>query len=182
MHQVQGQAAGKPKDTTWIWAQLLLDPALSSGFIIENGELRVENILIILVDLAALALMGLIFVYLWLDKKRFHVERQFRAVEELFDEWMACAREIDGCGAAVDAYEKTRDVTKKYLAIGAVSEAAWGYETGRMKQLAAQLDVFLGVYHALAEEYNRRLNSRFTGRIARLLRFKKLPELKLETE
>lgn len=140
------------------------------------------DFLIILVDLAALALMGLIFVYLWLDKRRFHIERQFRAAKELFDEWMACAREIDGCGAAVDAYEKTHDVTKKYIAIGAASEKAWGYETARMKQLASQLEVFLGVYRALAEDYNRRLNSRFTGRIARFLRFEKLPELKLETE
>lgn len=137
---------------------------------------------IILVDLAAVAMLFCIFVYLWLDKKRFHIERQFRAVKELFDEWMRCARPIDGCGAAVERYERTRDVTKKYLAIGEVSEAAWGYETERMRQLAAQLDVFLGVYRALAEDYNRRLNSRFTGPLARVLGFKKLPELKLETE
>lgn len=138
--------------------------------------------MILLVDLAALALMGLIFIYLWLDKKRFRVLRQFRAVRELFDEWMDGARTIEGCQALVEAYEKTRDVTKKYRAIGAVSEKVWGYETARMKRIASQLDVFLGVYRSLAEDYNRRLNSRFTGRVARFLRFEKLPELKLETE
>lgn len=137
---------------------------------------------IILIDLAAMAVLFFIFVYLWLDKKRFHIERQFRVAKDLFDEWMACARTLDGCGAAVERYERTRDITKKYIAIGEASKAAWGYETERMKRLAAQLEVFLGVYHALAEEYNRRLNSRFTGRLARVLGFKKLPELKLETE
>lgn len=133
-------------------------------------------------NIAAIVVIFFILVYLWLDKQRFHIERQFRAAEPLFDRWMECARELPGCGEAVSAYFGTRNNTNKYRAVGIVSERAWGYETGEMKKIAEELAVFLGVYNALAEKYNRRLNSRFTGCVAGMLGFRKLPNLKLEAE
>lgn len=140
------------------------------------------DIWIILANIAALVIVFFIFVYLWLDKKRFHLERQFRAVAGLFDRWMDAARGLPGCDDAVAVYRQTKNITEKYRAVGIVSEKAWGYETDAMKAAAGELEVFLRVYNGLAEDYNRRLNSRFTGRIARTLGFKKLPDLKLETE
>ena len=145
-------------------------------------KLLTMDIWIILANVAAIVIVFLILVFLWLDKKRFHIERQFRAVQPLFDHWMDSAAAVPGCEEYVIVYHRTRNVTEKYRAIGAVSNQAWGYETAAMKATAGELEVFLGVYNSLAEEYNRRLNSRFTGRIARLLGFQKLPDLKLETE
>lgn len=140
------------------------------------------DICIILTNIAAVAVMFLIVVYLWLDKKRFHVERQFRAAEELFDEWMALASEAVFCEEAAEDYRRTRNISAKYRAIDRASRAAWGHETAAMKKTAEELHVFLGVYRALAEDYNRKLNSKFTGAIARFLGFKKFPDIKLETE
>lgn len=130
---------------------------------------------------AAIVVIFFILVYLWLDKQRFRIECQFRAAKPLFDRWMDCARDIPACNESVSVYYGTANVTKKYLTIGIVSEKAWGYETDEMKAIAGELTVFLGVYNALAEKYNRRLNSRFTGRVAGMLGFRKLPDLKLET-
>lgn len=140
------------------------------------------DICIIFVNIAAIVVIFLIAVYLWLDKKRFHVERQFRAVEELFDEWMTLAAEAAPCSEAVVTYRKTKNISEKYRAIDVASRAAWGYETPAMQEIAEELHVFLGVYRALAENYNRKLNSKFTGRIARFLGFRKFPDIKLETE
>lgn len=137
---------------------------------------------IILANAAAVCIIFLIAVYLWLDKKRFQVERQFRVVADLFDGWMHCASAIPSCKDGAEAYFKTRNISAKYRAIGNVSQLAWGQETPEMKRIAEELGVFLGVYHALAENYNRRLNSRFTGKVARLLGFKKFPNIQLETD
>lgn len=140
------------------------------------------GICIFLANIAAIVVMFLIAVYLWLDKKRFHVERQFRAAEALFDEWMMRASEAVSCGEAAEAYRRTKNISAKYRAIDRASRAAWGHETPAMKETAEELHVFLGVYRALAEDYNRKLNSKFTGLIARFLGFKKFPDIKLETE
>lgn len=140
------------------------------------------DICIILVNVAAVAVMFLIVVYLWLDKKRFHVERQFRAAEKLFDEWMGLASKTVSCEETAATYRKTKNISEKYRAIDRVSQAVWGRETPAMKELAEELHVFLGVYRALAEDYNRKLNSKFTGPIARFLGFKKFPDIQLETE
>ena len=137
---------------------------------------------IILVNVLAIVVIFFIIVYLWLDKKRFRVERQFRAVSDLFDEWMALALAIPSCGDAVRSYRSTKNISKKYRAIGIASRSAWGCETTEMKATAAELEVFLGVYHVLSEDYNRRLNSKFTGKIARILGFKKFPNIQMETE
>lgn len=140
------------------------------------------DISIILANVAAIAIIFVIVVYLWLDKKRFRVENQFRAVGDLFDAWMELASALPGCEDAVTAYRRTKNVSAKYRAIGAACEAAWGRETPQMKDAAEELSVFLGVYHVLAEDYNRRLNSKFTGRIAAVLGFKKFPNIQMETE
>lgn len=140
------------------------------------------DIWLILLNLVVIAGIFLIFVYLWLDKKRFHVERQFRAVRKLFDAWMDSAATIPACAACAEEYRGTGNISRKYAAVAAAAEKAWGSETAEMKAAAEELTVFLGVYHSLAEDYNRLMNSRFTGKIARLLGFKKLPDLKLETE
>lgn len=145
-------------------------------------KLLTMDIRIILANVAAVAVIFLIFVYLWLDKKRFHLERQFRAAEHLFDDWMDHARAIPSCELSVKDYTASRNITAKYWAVSAASRAAWGQETPEMKAIAEELLVFLGVYHSLAEEYNRRLNSRVTGPIARFLGFKKFPDIQLETD
>lgn len=140
------------------------------------------NIIIILANIVTIAVVFLIIVYLWLDKKRFRVERQFRAAEELFDEWMELASAVLSDSNAVHEYRSTKNVSRKYRAIGEASQTVWGRETVAMKGVATELEVFLGVYHVLSEDYNRRLNSRFTGKIARVLGFKKFPNIQLETE
>lgn len=139
------------------------------------------NILIISANVIAVILIFLILVYLWLDKKRFHAESQFRAVRHLFDDWMDLAAVFPECSGAVSRYRKTKNVSEKYRAIGEVSRLVWGRETAEMLSIGDELSVFLGVYRALAEEYNRRLNSKFTGVIARFLGFKKLPDIQLES-
>ena len=140
------------------------------------------NIWIILSNLLAIAVIFVIIVYLWLDKKRFHIERQFRAVEDLFDEWMMLAADNPSCVESVKSYRSTKNISKKYAAIYDVCQTVWGDETPEMKSIAGELSVFLGVYGVLAEEYNRRLNSRFTGFLARFLGFKKLPNIQMEME
>lgn len=140
------------------------------------------DICIILTNAVAIAVIFLIVVYLWLDKKRFYVERQFRAVEKQFDKWMTLALEAVSCEEAVEMYRRTKNISQKYRAIDHMSRAVWGRETPAMKELAEELHVFLGVYRALAEDYNRKLNSKFTGCVARFLGFKKFPDIKLETE
>lgn len=140
------------------------------------------NICIIFANLLAVVVIFVIVVYLWLDKKRFHVERQFRAVEDLFDEWMRLASVIPSCAEAGDAYRSTKNVSKKYRAIDEACQIVWGEETSEMKAIAGELEAFLGVYRALAEDYNRRLNSKFTGRLAGFLGFKKFPNIYMETE
>ena len=140
------------------------------------------DICIILINIAVIVVIFLIAVYLWLDKKRFHVERQFRAVEPLFDRWIALAAEVALCGEAVETYRRTKNISEKYRAIDRASRAVWGYETPAMKETAEELHIFLGIYRSLAEGYNRKLNSKFTGRVARLLGFKKFPDIQLETE
>ena len=139
------------------------------------------DVFIIPANLMAIAGIFLIIVYLWLDRKRFFIERQFRAVKPLFDRWMELAALIPGCKPYVEEYCRTRDISAKYRAIGHASRAAWGHETREMAETAEELSVFLGVYHALAEEYNRRLNGKFTGKIAVFLGFKKFPNIQLET-
>ena len=140
------------------------------------------NIWIMLSNLLAIAVIFVIIVYLWLDKKRFHAERQFRAVEDLFDEWMMLAAGSPSCADAVEVYRSTKNISKKYVAIYDACQAVWGAETPEMKSIAGELSVFLGVYGVLAEEYNRRLNSKFTGLLARFLGFKKLPNIQMEME
>ena len=140
------------------------------------------NIWIILSNLMAIAVIFVIIVYLWLDKKRFHVERQFRAVEDLFDEWMTLAADNPSCVKAVEEYHSTKNISKKYLAIYDICQIIWGVKTPEMKSIAGELSVFLGVYGVLAEEYNRRLNSKFTGPLARFLGFKKFPNIQMEME
>lgn len=140
------------------------------------------NICIILANLAAVVLIFFIVVYLWLDRKRFHVERQFRAVKNLFDEWVALAEEAAPCEEAAEAYRRTKNISEKYRAIDRISWIVWGHEPPAMDALAEELRVFLGVYRALAENYNRKLNSKFTGRIAHILGFRKFPDIQLETE
>ena len=139
------------------------------------------NILIISANVIAILLIFLILTYLWLDKKRFHVESQFRAVRHLLDNWMNLADGFPECSDVVSRYHKTKNVSTKYCAIGEVSRLVWGRETPEMLSIGDELSVFLGVYCALAEEYNRRLNSKFTGTVARFLGFKKLPDLQLES-
>ena len=140
------------------------------------------DICIILANVLAVAVIFLIVVYLWLDKKRFHVERQFRAAEKLFDEWMERASEASFCEEAAATYRRTKNISEKYRAIDRMSRAAWGRALPAMKELGEELHVFLGVYRALAEDYNRKLNSKFTGHVARFLGFKKFPDIQLETE
>lgn len=140
------------------------------------------NVLIVLSNALAIAVIFLIAVYLWLDKKRFHLERQFRAAEHLFGEWMQLAGEAADRKDILNAYRNTKNISAKYRAIGDMTRAVWGRETPAMKTLAEELSVFTGVYYTLAEKYNRQLNSRFTGRIARLLGFKKFPDIQMETE
>lgn len=140
------------------------------------------DFLIILCNIAVIVVLFLIVVYCWLDRKRFHVEAQFRAVRHLFDSWMTQASELPGCADFVAAYEKTGNISSKYRTIGEVNRIVWGHETLEMKKTAGELHVFLGVYQSLAEEYNRRLNSKFTGKVAALLGFKKFPNLQLETD
>lgn len=140
------------------------------------------DILIILSNVLAIAVIFVIIVYLWLDKKRFYVERQFRAAEDLFDQWMTLASVMPSCDGAVNAYRNTKNVSRKYRAIDEVCQVVWGKETPEMKAIADELSVFLGVYRALAEDYNRRLNSKFTGYLAKFLGFKKFPNLQMETE
>lgn len=137
---------------------------------------------VILVNIVVTAVLFLIIVYCWLDRKRFHLEAQFRAVRPLFDRWMEQASDLPDCADFVAVYKKTRNVSAKYRAIGEVNQIAWGRETAEMKKIAGELHVFLGVYQSMAEEYNRRLNSKFTGKVAALLGFKKFPNLQLETD
>lgn len=182
MHQVNGQEEDAPKERGRICRRLPLDPALGSGFIIYWVNKLTMGICIVLANVAAIAVIFLIVVYLWLDKRRFHVERQFRAVEHLFDEWMGLASAVSGSEEVVVSYQTARNISEKYRAVGRMSEAVWGCETQKMKEIAGELGVFLGVYHALAEDYNRRLNSKITGRIATFLGFKKFPNIHMETE
>lgn len=140
------------------------------------------NIIILLSNILAVAIIFLIVVYLWLDKERFHLERQFRAVEHLFNDWMTEASETASCESILAEYQTTKNISAKYRAVAHMSREVWGRETPSMKVLAEELSVFLGVYYALAEKYNRQLNSKFTGRIASFLGFKKFPDIQLETE
>lgn len=140
------------------------------------------DIWILLANVLAIAVIFVIIVYLWLDKKRFRVERQFRAAADLFDEWMALSANNPSCAESVQEYRSTKNISKKYAAIYDVSQAVWGEETPEMKSIAGELSVFLGVYGVLAEEYNRRLNSKFTGPLAKFLGFKKFPNIQMEME
>ncbi len=137
---------------------------------------------IIVVDIIAVLMLAVIFIYLNLDKKRFRIEVQFRPVREALDAWMDAARERPECAAEAALYAKTRNVTKKYRALAAASEKARGHETARMRECAAELAAFAEVYNNMVGDFNRALERPATGRVARLIGFRPLPELHFVSE
>lgn len=137
---------------------------------------------IIVVDIIAVLALVVIFIYLNLDKKRFRIEVQFRPVRDALDAWIDAARERPECAAEAALYAKTRNVTKKYRALAAASEKAQGHETARMRECAAELAAFAEVYNDMAGDFNRSLERPVTGRIARLIGFRSLPELHFASE
>lgn len=137
---------------------------------------------IIVVDIFAVLMLAIIFIYLRLDKKRFRIEVQFRPVRDALDAWVDAARERPECAAEAALYAKTRNVTKKYRALAAASEKARGHETARMRECAAELAAFAEVYNDMAGDFNRSLERPVTGRVARLLGFRPLPELHFVSE
>ncbi len=140
------------------------------------------KVLYILLDVLVLILIALIVVYLIQDRRRFRVERQFSAVKELFDKWMALGGALDGGGECAAAYRKTRNISKQYRCIAEMSRLVWGRETPRMTELADELAPFCTVYEALAGDYNRHLMGKLRAPIMRFLGFRELPKLELTTQ
>ena len=137
---------------------------------------------ILLVNLAAAVMIALILVYLIQDRRRFRVERQFRSVRGLFDEWVELAAALPGCGETAAAYQKTSNVSKKYCLIAELIRFTHGQRTARMLALEEELTPFTQIYEGLAEAYNRRLLGRFREPVMRMLGFRYFPSLRFDAE
>lgn len=137
---------------------------------------------IVLANILAAAVILLILVYLVNDRRRFQIERQFRAVQEPFDEWAALAGRIDGCGEDAAEYRETKSISRKYGLLATLHERTYLSRSMRMRQLEAELAPFCSVYNAMADKFNRRLGGRVSGPIMRLLGFRPFPKLAFEPE
>lgn len=143
--------------------------------------MTIQDIGIILVNLAAVALVALILLYLITDRKRFRVERQYKAVKNLLDEWVRQAEKIPGCNDAAAAYFRTHSVSEKYRQLAVLISGTQGQGTEQMMEIGQQLDTFCQVYEALAEPYNRRLMGRIGGSLLHFLGFREFPLLRFDT-
>lgn len=144
--------------------------------------MQAQNIGILLINVAAIVLIALIVAYLTQDRRRFRVERQFRAVEALMNEWVELASPLPGCGDPADEYRKTRDVSRKYRLIAALIRASHGKTSVRMQALEQELIPFTQIYAVLAEDYDRHLTGSLRGPVMRLLGFQPLPLLRFDAE
>ncbi len=137
---------------------------------------------IVLANVLAVVMIVLIIVYLVNDRRRFQIERQFRAVREPFDEWAGLAGAVDGCGETAAAYREAKSVSEKYRLLALLYGQSRLNRSMRMRQLEAELAPFCSVYNGMAESFNRRLVGRASGPVMRLLGFRPLPALPFEPE
>ncbi len=128
-----------------------------------------ENVGIILITLVVLAMLIVIFIYNYLDRRRFHLERMFKGHKALLDEWVrACEQLRPGCGGAYFAAKK---LPEQMECLRALVQSVTENSEDKLERQEELLD-FCYNFTSMSAGYDRALARPLIGKVGRLLGFR----------
>lgn len=152
-----------------------------------------QDLLYIIIALFCLAVIVLIIVYDIFDRHRFRIERQFKYVRGALGDWAEATRTLAGllpdyCEPGVEeTVERYFDSKKPVVKLGCIAQL-YGMTEGLRdiemcepevaEKLAEKLEMevelsdFCVLYCELAAKFNKKLEKKPFGSIAKFLRFK----------
>lgn len=155
--------------------------------------MRME-ILEVLSVLLVFIIILVIFAYECLDRHQFRIERQWKPVEQHFLDWLEAVEYLSTENAEILAltweFRKTRRIRDKAaLADQILAKSAYigqdegilakrQYQWNRKEQIERELAGFVQVYNEFADIFNKKLEGKIYGIVAKLLRIRPYPCLK----
>ena len=128
-----------------------------------------ENVLIILIAVAAAAFIVVSIIYNSLDRMRFYMDQMLKRIKPTLEEW------AEDCGKAqpgsADAYRAARKNWEKTACLREMAEKVPS-ASERQRALRDELMELCTGYNSMAERYNERREGPILGKIAEKLRFR----------
>ncbi len=130
----------------------------------------------IIVFIVGVALIVVGIVYQTLDKYRFYSQRQWPALEPLFDEWIASASadsaDSPGFGEALEEYNIAKKPEKKIIAFMRLPSLC--EQTAERREIELRLTDAAARYNEYVRQYNKRFDMAFFGKLGSLMHFVRL--------